>query len=209
MLRDCVSVLVDLCIQIQRLEKFFTMLTTIIDSVVLSRADTFTKEMGKFGKRALEDRAIEITDVVKQTIYMSTLQLKAYFSLLADISEMYLLVDRKYILPGKELCLKLSKGSEKNSMPELQEELSKYTSESAQAVAKLVEEVGFRPLDADVRCTRCNAKTLCRSRPRYSTASRRAPRWRPRVPASSRIPLRERGCRSTAVPRRRLRRVRS
>ncbi|KAI1342876.1 hypothetical protein F5Y15DRAFT_371283 [Xylariaceae sp. FL0016] len=139
-LNDCISVLVDMAIQIGKLEQFFTMLSTVIDHIVIPRAETFIREMGKAGKRALANGAVKVDDIAKQVIYTSTLQLKGYFSLLRDISSMYSQVDRQYIVGGVQLCYKLSKGAASNDpMPELQEELSKYTADSAQAVAKLVD----------------------------------------------------------------------
>lgn len=140
-LRDSISVLVDLSIQVGRVEQFFTMLTTVIDEVVMPRAETFNKEMDKAGRRATRDGALKVDDISKQVIYTSTLQLKAYFSLLEDIASMYTRVHREYIIEGIELCATLSKGASSNKpLPEVQERLSKYTEESAKAVSKLVEE---------------------------------------------------------------------
>ncbi|KAF2853718.1 hypothetical protein T440DRAFT_287057 [Plenodomus tracheiphilus IPT5] len=140
-LRDSISVLVDLSIQVGRVEQFFTMLTTVIDEVVMPRADTFNKEMDKAGRRANRDGAIKVDDISKQVIYTSTLQLKAYFSLLQDIASMYSQIHRQYIIEGIELCATLSKGAASNNpLPEVQDRLSKYTEESARAVSKLVDE---------------------------------------------------------------------
>ncbi|KAI0206632.1 hypothetical protein F4808DRAFT_466642 [Astrocystis sublimbata] len=140
-LNDCISVLVDLAIQIGKLEQFFTMLSTVIDHIVIPRAETFVREMGKAGRRALANGAIKVDDIAKQTIYTSTLQLKGYFSLLKDISSMYSMVHRDYIAHGVNLCTKLSKGAASNDpMYALQDELSTYTADSAKAVAKLVDD---------------------------------------------------------------------
>jgi hypothetical protein len=118
------------------------MLTTVIDNIVLVRADTFTKEMGKAGRRAFAGGALKIDDIAKQTIYTASLQLKAYFSLLADISLMYSQVDRGYIVPGMQLCMKLSKGAAGNElMPALAEQLGQFSQDSANKVAELVQQV--------------------------------------------------------------------
>ncbi|KAF3918346.1 hypothetical protein ABW21_db0207762 [Orbilia brochopaga] len=114
-LRDCISVLVDLAIQVGKLEQFFIMLTTVIDNVVMPRAETFAKEMGKAGN------------------------LKAYFSLLQDISAMYSVVHRDYIIQGVDMCGKLSKGAASNDpMEKLQQDLADYSEKSAKAVATMV-----------------------------------------------------------------------
>ena len=118
------------------------MLTTVIDNVVLPKAETFVKEMGKAGRRAERDKYVNIDDVAKQTIYTSTLQLKAYFSLLEDISTMYSQVDRQYIKGGMDLCLELSKGTSSNkSMEQWSQELATFSQDSAKAVAALVDAV--------------------------------------------------------------------
>ncbi|KAL4887552.1 hypothetical protein BJY04DRAFT_212586 [Aspergillus karnatakaensis] len=140
-LRDCINVLVDLTVQVGKLERFFTMLTTIIDHVVLPRAQSFAKEMGKAGTRANERGLVQVDDIAKQTIYTSTLQVKAYFSLLEDISGMYSMVDRQYITYGVDLCARLSKGAAGNeNMVDLQEELKKYSEASAKKVADMVDQ---------------------------------------------------------------------
>lgn len=115
------------------------MLTTVIDHVVIPQAERFTRDMGKVGTRAARDKYISVDDVAKQTIYVSTLQLKAYFSLLEDITAMYSQVDRQYISPGMTICDKLSAG--KVPIDQLSQELSKFSAESAEAVASFVSAV--------------------------------------------------------------------
>ncbi|PKK46846.1 hypothetical protein CI102_7873, partial [Trichoderma harzianum] len=137
-LRDCISVLVDLAVQIRKLEQFFLMLANVIDHIVLPRAETFTREMTKVGRRAQRDGAINADDITKQTIYTSTLQIKGYFSVLQDVSEMYTLVHRKYINEGVDLCYQLSKGTASNDpMFTLQERLASYSDKSAREISTL------------------------------------------------------------------------
>ena len=69
--------LVDLSIQVGKLEQFSTMLTTVIDTIFIPRANDFTQAMGKAGKRALANRALKVDDISKQMIYTFTLQLKS------------------------------------------------------------------------------------------------------------------------------------
>jgi hypothetical protein len=57
------------------------MLTTIIDNVVLPRAQSFVKEMTKAGTRANERGLVKVDDIAKHFIYTSTPQVKAHFSL--------------------------------------------------------------------------------------------------------------------------------
>jgi hypothetical protein len=137
-LRDCISVLVDLAVQIGKLEQFFIMLANVIDNIVVPRAETFTNEMSKTGRRARRDGAINADDITKQTIYTSTLQVKGYFSVLQDISGMYTRVHQQYIIEGVDLCYSLSKGTASNDpMFELQEQLASYSDRSAREIAAL------------------------------------------------------------------------
>lgn len=145
-LKDCIAVLVDLVIQIGKIEKFFTTLTGVIDEVVLPQAQQFDRDMKKVGKYAAADKYINVDDKTKQTIYVSTLQLKAYFSLLEDIAGMYTQVDKDYIRHGLDLCDQLSAGSaSKIPMATLSQQLSNYSSESARAVAEMISSVSWPP----------------------------------------------------------------
>ena len=146
MLKDCIAVLVDLVVQIGKIESFFNTLTTLIDEVVLPQAQNFGRDMKQVGKYATADKYIDEDDKTKQTIYVSTLQLKAYFSLLEDIAGMYTQVDKEYIRHGLDLCDQLSAGSaSKIPISTLSQQLSDYSSESARAVAEMVSSVS-RPL---------------------------------------------------------------
>jgi hypothetical protein len=138
-LRDCVEVLADLIVQIGRLERFFIMLTTVIDVLVMPRAEIFAQATDKMARRGMHSGVLPDDDVNKQAIYTSTLQLKAYFSLLQDIATMYSLVHRDHIVGGVELCYELSKvRADDDRVAELQEKLAQYTNNAAAKVAALV-----------------------------------------------------------------------
>ncbi|KAH0524985.1 hypothetical protein TsFJ059_007417 [Trichoderma semiorbis] len=94
--------------------------------------------MTKVGRRAQRDGAINADDITKQTIYTSTLQIKGYFSVLQDVSEMYTLVHRKYINEGVDLCYQLSKGTASNDpMFTLRERLASYSDKLAREISTL------------------------------------------------------------------------
>ncbi|KAH6613654.1 hypothetical protein B0J18DRAFT_469994 [Chaetomium sp. MPI-SDFR-AT-0129] len=138
-LRDCIAVLADLIVQITRLERFFIALTTVIDVLVMPRADDFEKALDKTAKRALRSGVLRVDDINKQGIYTSTLQLKAYFSLLQDIADMYCDVHRDHIVGGVELCYEMSKNTARNDgMPDLQAKLATYTDNASKKVAAIV-----------------------------------------------------------------------
>ncbi|CEF79567.1 unnamed protein product [Fusarium graminearum] len=138
-LRNCISVLVDLAAQIGKLEQFFIMLTTVIDNIIMVRANDFTKEMSKGGRRALRNGVIKFDDLAKTTIYTSTLQLKGYFSLLQDISHMYTIVDKPYVRDGLDLCGQLSKGTASGqSSVAMQEQLSIYMDKTGKVIKDII-----------------------------------------------------------------------
>lgn len=141
-LRDCISVLVDLVSQIAKLERFFTMLKNLISEVVLPKVSNFTSLMGKTGQRSNEAGYIDTNNVTKQLVYTGTLQIKAYFSLRFDIADMYCKIDKEYILRGMDLCGQLSKvaASKGDTGPALAE-LTTYNEESSAAVNKIVDDV--------------------------------------------------------------------
>lgn len=134
--------LVDLTVQIGKLEKFFTVLTTVIDNIILVRAEEFSRSMAKAGQRGFANGLLKVDDLEKQTIYVATLQIKAYFSLLVDISSMYTSIDRRHISEGVDLCTQLSKSAaSKETSRAIQDKLSTYTESAAKEVAKIVSTV--------------------------------------------------------------------
>ncbi|KAF2820602.1 hypothetical protein CC86DRAFT_428357 [Ophiobolus disseminans] len=76
-LRKSICVLVNLSIQVGNIKQFFNMLSTVIDEVLMPRADSFNKEMDKVGRCATRNGSIQVDEMAKQTIYTATLQLKA------------------------------------------------------------------------------------------------------------------------------------
>ncbi|KAL9015698.1 MAG: hypothetical protein Q9180_008848, partial [Flavoplaca navasiana] len=118
---------------------FFTVLTTVIDNIIIVRAEEFNRSMAKAGRRGMANGFLKIDGLEKQTIYVATLQIKAYFSLLVDISSMYTSIDRSHIREGVDLCTQLSKSAaSKATSRAIQDKLSTYTENAAKEVAKIV-----------------------------------------------------------------------
>ncbi|VUC22508.1 unnamed protein product [Clonostachys rosea] len=138
-LRDCIAVLVDLSIQIGKLEKFFSLLTSLIEDIILKKTDVLAEEMGVVAERSYKKKALSMSDVVSQTIYTSTLQSKAYFSMLYDIAFMYVEIDRDHIVPGLDMCNDFSGALAKGTpLAQLQETLRKYNESSGKALQALI-----------------------------------------------------------------------
>lgn len=123
------------------------MLKNLIHELVMPKVKDFIGYMGKAGNRSRSAGRITADNISKQLIYTSTLQIKAYFSLLYDISDMYCDVDKKYIVRGMELCANLSKqAAVKGDTSQVLEDLNKYTEESTTAITKLVNDVSNVPI---------------------------------------------------------------
>lgn len=129
----------DLTVQIGRIETFFTRLQLLISEYIQPKVDRFKVSMQETGDRSFKNGYLTIDDITMQTLYMVTLQMKAYFSLLYDIADMYNGVHRGYIVRGLELMGDLAKISSDNSVA--QAKLVKYTAESSKAIAALVKKV--------------------------------------------------------------------
>lgn len=145
-LKDFASVLVDLCSQFEKLEIFYTMLSGFIDSIVRVRADTLAKATRQDGRRALANGNLQISEVIQQTLYTALFQLKAYFSLLADFSYMYVQIDRRFLMHGVELSSQLAG----QPIPGLAEQLCDFSQDSVRDVAETIERVSgdFASTDA-------------------------------------------------------------
>ncbi|KAF5574529.1 exonuclease VII small subunit domain-containing protein [Fusarium pseudocircinatum] len=63
-LSECITVLVDLPIQISKLEKLSSLLSSLIETIILKKTDLFAEEMG----------VVAETEITCQTIYTATLQ---------------------------------------------------------------------------------------------------------------------------------------
>jgi hypothetical protein len=141
-LSDCISVLVDLSIQVSKLEKFFSLLSSLIESIILKKTDLLAEEMSVVAERSYRKKALTMTEIATQTIYTSTLQSKAYFSMLYDITYMYIEVDRDHITPGLLMCNEFSGALHKGTpVEQLQERLRAYNEKSGKALRSLIQKV--------------------------------------------------------------------
>ena len=55
----------DLAIQVGKIEQFFIILIIVIDNIVLSKAETFIKEMGKAERCVERDKYVNINNIAK------------------------------------------------------------------------------------------------------------------------------------------------
>ncbi|KAK2687536.1 hypothetical protein QWA68_013117 [Fusarium oxysporum] len=139
-LSDCISVLVDLSIQISKLEKFFSLLSSLIETIILKKTDLLAEEMSVVAERSYHKKVFTMTEIASQTIYTSTLQSKTYFSMLYDITYMYVEMDRDHITPGLSMCNEFSGALHKGTpVQDLQERLRVYNEKSGKALRSLAQ----------------------------------------------------------------------
>ena len=62
-LRDAISILVDLSVQIGKIEDFFTMLQTIIDHIIMPKVKDFEQDLSKAGDRAYKNKILKARPV--------------------------------------------------------------------------------------------------------------------------------------------------
>lgn len=140
-LRDCISVLVDINLEIGKLEQFFTALKNFVEHLVMPEAENLRNMLDKAGRRSRAKGYLTTDDTTKQRIYITTLQTKAYFSLLYDIADMYVDVDLKYVKEGMKLSSNLSKIAAAKGNPQAAlQELDDYNVRATAGIETLVRE---------------------------------------------------------------------
>lgn len=138
-LRDCIALLVDINIEVGKLELFFSALNSFIEHLIMPEAEKFKTLLNKTGKRAWAKGHLSIEDPAKQRIYITTLQTKAYFSLLYDIADMYVDVDIKHVQEGMKLCSELSKIAAAKANPQAAlQNLNDYNERAVTGIEALV-----------------------------------------------------------------------
>ncbi|KAK4459806.1 hypothetical protein QBC42DRAFT_254048 [Cladorrhinum samala] len=140
-LHSCTPVLNDLSDQMSKLEQIFTGLSTVINANTMVRAVEFDAALAKAKSLFTANGRLKINDATKETIFTATLQLKAYLTLLQDVSSMHDKVGKPYARKALERLTELSKGAIDGSMAgEMQSRLVEYMGQSGAAVAETVKE---------------------------------------------------------------------
>ena len=134
----------DLTIQFGKVEQYFTILTDIFDLVLLPKYESFSKEFDKIERGNRPNNSIGADAIFMQTNYTYALQLKGYFSLLADISGMYTEVDRQSFYEGLKICENVSSCVYSGQpIDRVSQDVSRYAQESTQRTASLVNSVSI------------------------------------------------------------------
>lgn len=86
---ECIAILVELKVQISKLTTFFSALSTMVKVVIDTKVKNFKVDAAAIGDEAASRGKLTLNNLDIETIYMSTLQVKAYFDLLQMICQMY------------------------------------------------------------------------------------------------------------------------
>jgi hypothetical protein len=139
----CIGYLIELKDRIRSLVVFFGTLASMIDICVKNQVMPFTEELEMLNKTD-ENKALLYGDFYRDTIFRMVLQIKASFWLYADVSLMYIEVDRQVIKDGILLVDKLalvnidSKLSEEAYFAAQQKLLSDYNLKAEEKVHNIV-----------------------------------------------------------------------
>ncbi|KAK6504763.1 hypothetical protein TWF481_006702 [Arthrobotrys musiformis] len=135
-IRNCIAYLIQLKDKITQLAKFFTTVASIVRSAVNTAVIPYEKHMQIAFRSKVNGKIISQT--LLELIHQYTLVIAANFSLFADISDMYLQIDKDYITKGLNLVDKLQGGKDDSQISEKKTQLSIYTKEAKAGIRNIV-----------------------------------------------------------------------
>ncbi|KAK1457327.1 hypothetical protein CCUS01_01795 [Colletotrichum cuscutae] len=136
---ECIAILVELKVQISKLTTFFNALSTMVKVIIETKVKNFDTDVTAIGQEASQRGILKLNDLDIETIYISTLQIKAYFDLLQMICQMYTNVHAKYVNPGLDLLTELSKVTKTaEEIASKRDKLNNFTDAANKAINELV-----------------------------------------------------------------------
>ncbi|KAK1703530.1 hypothetical protein BDP67DRAFT_584570 [Colletotrichum lupini] len=136
---ECIAILVELKVQISKLTTFFNALSTMVKVIIDTKVKNFDTDATAVGEEASQKGMLKLNDLDIETIYMSTLQIKAYFDLLQMTCQMYTNVHTKYVNPGLYLLTELSKVTRTaEEIAPKRDQLNNFTDAANKAINELV-----------------------------------------------------------------------
>lgn len=139
---DCIGILVELKVQISKLTTFFNALSTMVKVIIDTKVKNFDVDATAIGQEAAQRGILKLNNLDIETIYISTLQIKAYFDLLQMICQMYTNVHAQYINPGLDLLTDLSKVTKTaEEIGPKRDALNAFTDKAHKAINQIVEQV--------------------------------------------------------------------
>ncbi|KAF5262219.1 hypothetical protein FOXYS1_7077 [Fusarium oxysporum] len=136
---ECIAILVELKVQISKLTTFFNALSTMVKVIIETKVKNFDTDATAIGQEASQRGLLKLNDLDIETIYISTLQIKAYFDLLQMICQMYTTVHAQYVNPGLDLLTELSKVTKTaEEIAPKRDQLNSFTDAAHKAINELV-----------------------------------------------------------------------
>ncbi|EXF73968.1 hypothetical protein CFIO01_08850 [Colletotrichum fioriniae PJ7] len=136
---ECIAILAELKVQISKLTTFFNALSTMVKVIIETKVKNFDTDVTAIGQEASQRGILKLNDLDIETIYISTLQIKAYFDLLQMICQMYTNVHAQYVNPGLDLLTELSKVTKTaEEIAPKRDQLNNFTDAANKAINELV-----------------------------------------------------------------------
>ncbi|MCJ1392413.1 hypothetical protein MMC18_005280 [Xylographa bjoerkii] len=132
------NVLAQLKLQSGNLKQFYAALHAMI-AVVQTRSSSFEKDITTLKDVGMAAGSLAVNNPA-QTIFTSTLLLKAYFALLYDMAAEYARNHNEYILIGHDLYDSLSRQESLAEVIQAQQELEQFADRAASDIARAVRE---------------------------------------------------------------------
>lgn len=139
---ECIAILVELKVQISKLTTFFNALSTMVKVSLDTKVKNFDTDVTAIGQETAQRGLLKLNNLDIETIYISTLQIKAYFDLLQMICQMYTNVHAQWITPGLDLLTELSKVTKSaEEITPKRDKLNDFTGRANKAINDLVSQL--------------------------------------------------------------------
>ncbi|RBQ75737.1 hypothetical protein FVER14953_20178 [Fusarium verticillioides] len=110
----------------------------MVKVIIDTKVKNFDTDATAIGQEATQRGILKLNDLNIKTIYISTLQIKAYFDLLQMICQMYTTVHAQYVNPGLDLPTELSKVTKTaDEIATKRDQLNNFTDAAHKAINEL------------------------------------------------------------------------
>ncbi|KAF3915695.1 hypothetical protein AA313_de0208692 [Arthrobotrys entomopaga] len=143
---QCIKLIATLKTQIVKLVRFFKAMSKSIEVVVKGCVNPFLDEVTAIVTNGASTTVYKVgsysyTDIQRSQIFNSTLTIRAYFSVFADIAEMWLTVSKDHIFPGVELCDEMTSISDDpKEVKDRVRRLNEFSEKSQKAIKEICKE---------------------------------------------------------------------
>lgn len=141
-LSACIGTLVAMKGEISKLVSFFDALSALTEHLVKDHVQKFILQAENARKSIMGNYSL--SDVVREQLYITSLMCQAYFSIFKDFAAMYVTISKDHIMPGVDLCDKLSMSLEQpGAVAERTARLQQFSDAAEKAIKDKVNEVSY------------------------------------------------------------------